>query len=145
MIALGLIESVGFSTAISAADAAVKAADVEILGIEKVIGVDGYVSVTVHLSGDVAAVTSAVEAGTHAGESVGNIVSSHVIPRTHANVKETLIDKYMSTEEANQKSKQPHESTTKKTDNQRAENSKKSTNTKPKDQENETVKNENGK
>ena len=56
MQALGLIETVGYLTAVSAADAAVKAADVEIIGIEKVIGVNGYLGVTVHFSGDVAAV-----------------------------------------------------------------------------------------
>ncbi|QQK81029.1 BMC domain-containing protein [Salicibibacter cibi] len=95
MIALGLIESIGYTTAVSAADAAVKAANVEILGSETVIGVNGAVGVTIHLSGDVAAVTSAVEAGTSAGESVGEIVSSHVIPRTHSNVKDELLDKFM--------------------------------------------------
>ncbi|HLR69680.1 BMC domain-containing protein [Virgibacillus alimentarius] len=100
MIALGLIETVGYSTAVSAADAAVKAADVEIIGMEKVIGVSGYVGVTVHFSGDVAAVTSAVEAGNKAGEAVGEIISSHVIPRAHSNVNDHLLSKFSLLEES---------------------------------------------
>lgn len=95
MIALGLIESVGYTTAVSAADAAVKAANVEIIGLEKVIGVNGYVSVTIHLTGDVAAVTSAVEAGKKQAEVIGGqLVSTQVIPRAHNNVYEKLISKF---------------------------------------------------
>jgi len=95
LFALGLIETVGYTTAVSAADAAVKAADVEIIGLEKVIGVGGYVGVTVHLSGDVAAVTSAVEAGRKQGELIGKIISSEVIPRAHSEVSEKLLNKYL--------------------------------------------------
>lgn len=89
MFALGLIETVGYTTAVSAADAAVKAADVEIIGMEKVIGVSGYVGVTIHLSGDVAAVTSAVEAGRKQGELIGKIISTDVIPRAHSEVSQS--------------------------------------------------------
>ena len=95
MRALGLIETVGYATAVSAADAAVKAADVEIVGLERVIGVSGYVGVTIHLSGDVAAVTSAVEAGKKAAEKIGKIISAEVIARAHSNVNEELISKFM--------------------------------------------------
>lgn len=94
-MALGLIETVGYTTAVSAADAAVKAADVEIIGLEKIIGVKGYVGVTVHLSGDVAAVTSAVEAGKKQAEKVGVIVSTEVIARTHHDVNAKLLSKFM--------------------------------------------------
>lgn len=94
MQALGLIETVGYSTAVSAADAAVKAADVEIVGIEKVIGVDGYLGVTINLSGDVAAVKSAVEAGCNAAERVGKVISSHVIPRAHSEVAGKLLPRF---------------------------------------------------
>lgn len=96
MIALGLIETVGYATAVSAADAAVKAADVEIIGLEKVIGVGGYVGVTVHFSGDVAAVTSAVEAGKQEAERVGEVISSEVIARAHSEVQEKLISQFLS-------------------------------------------------
>lgn len=95
MQALGLIEAVGYTTAISAADAAVKAADVEIIGLERVIGVGGYVGVTVHLTGDVAAVASAVEAGRQQGETIGKIISTEVIPRAHSEVAEKLLSKYL--------------------------------------------------
>ncbi|KAB2331519.1 BMC domain-containing protein [Cytobacillus depressus] len=91
MHALGLIETVGYLTAVSAADAAVKAADVEIVGIEKVIGVSGYLGVTIHFSGDVAAVKSAVEAGNDAADRVGTVISSHVIPRAHSEVASKLL------------------------------------------------------
>jgi ethanolamine utilization protein EutM len=94
MEALGLIETVGYLTAVSAADAAVKAANVEIVGIEKVIGVDGYLGVTINLSGDVAAVKSAVEAGVNAAERVGKVISSHVIPRAHNEVALKLLPRF---------------------------------------------------
>ncbi|WP_309543454.1 BMC domain-containing protein [Cytobacillus firmus] len=91
MQALGLIETVGYSTAVSAADAAVKAADVEIVGIEKVIGVEGYLGVTIHFTGDVAAVKSAVDAGVSAAERIGKVISAHVIPRAHSEVAGKLL------------------------------------------------------
>lgn len=104
MFALGLIETVGYTTAVSAADAAVKAADVEIIGMEKVIGVSGYVGVTIHLSGDVAAVTSAVEAGRKQGELIGEIISTDVIPRAHSEVSQKLLSKFLIKESAEKKS-----------------------------------------
>lgn len=94
MYALGLIETVGYTTAVSAADAAVKAADVEIVGIEKVIGVSGYLGVTIHFSGDVAAVKSAVDAGVNAAELIGRVISHHVIPRAHNEVAGKLLPRF---------------------------------------------------
>jgi ethanolamine utilization protein EutM len=92
--ALGLIETVGYATAVSAADAAVKAANVEITAIEKIIGVQGGLGVTVHFSGDVASVRAAVDAGERAGRLVGKIVSAHVIPRAHNEVTEKLLSRF---------------------------------------------------
>lgn len=99
MQALGLIETVGYTTAVSAADAAVKAADVEIAGIEKIIGVNGYLGVTIHFNGDVAAVKSAVDAGVNAAERVGKVISSHVIPRAHSEVSGKLLPQFKLNEE----------------------------------------------
>ncbi|AZU62119.1 BMC domain-containing protein [Neobacillus mesonae] len=91
MRALGLIETVGYTTAVSAADAAVKAAAVEIIGIEKVIGVSGYLGVTIQLGGDVGAVQAAVDAGKAEGERVGKVISANVIARAHDDVNGKLL------------------------------------------------------
>lgn len=84
--ALGMIETRGFAALVEAADAMVKAAKVELTGYEK-IG-DGFVTAIVR--GDVAAVRAAVDAGTRAAERVGEIVSTHVIPRPHTDVDSAL-------------------------------------------------------
>ena len=84
--ALGMIESRGFTAMVEASDAMVKAAKVELIGYEKIGG--GYVTAIVR--GDVASVRAAVDAGLRAAEKVGEIVSSHVIPRPHANVDSAL-------------------------------------------------------
>jgi ethanolamine utilization protein EutM len=86
MRALGMIETRGFTAMVEASDAMVKAAKVELIGYEK-IG-DGYVTAIVR--GDVAAVRAAVDAGIRAAEKVGEIISSHVIPRPHENVDTAL-------------------------------------------------------
>lgn len=91
--ALGLIEAQGFTTAVTALDAASKAADITLVGIEKVIGVNKGVGVTINIAGEVAAVKAAVEAGVIAGNKVGHIVSSHVIPRPHEEI-DRLIEKF---------------------------------------------------
>ncbi len=75
--ALGMIETSGLLSAIEAADAGLKAADVRLLGTDYVRG--GLVMV--RFEGDVAAVQAAVDAGTMAAQRVGVVVSSHVIPR----------------------------------------------------------------
>jgi len=80
--ALGMIETRGFTAMVEASDAMVKAAKVELTGYEKTGG--GYVTAIVR--GDVAAVRAAVDAGVRAAEKVGEIVSTHVIPRPHENV-----------------------------------------------------------
>ncbi len=86
MIALGMVETRGLIAAIEAADAMVKAANVELVSYEKTGG--GYVTAIVR--GDVAAVKAAVEAGARGAEKVGQLVAIHVIPRPHANVDSTL-------------------------------------------------------
>jgi len=86
---LGMIETKGLIGAIEAADAMVKAANVVLLGSEK-IG-SGLVSVMVR--GDVGAVKAAVEAGAAAASSLGEIVATHVIPRPHADVEKLLPTK----------------------------------------------------
>jgi ethanolamine utilization protein EutM len=86
-VALGMIETKGFVGAIEAADAMVKAADVRLVGQEKV---DGGL-VTVLVEGDVGAVKAAVEAGTEAARRVGELVSAHVIPSPHDEVGELKL------------------------------------------------------
>jgi ethanolamine utilization protein EutM len=75
--AMGMIETRGFVGAVEAADAAAKAAEVEIVSRQKA---DAGL-VTVFLSGDVASVRSAVDAGSAAARRVGELVGSLVIPR----------------------------------------------------------------
>ncbi len=89
--ALGLIETIGLGAAAAALDAAVKTADVKCVAVEKVIGVGRVVSVTVNLTGQVAAVSAAVESGVEAASAVGTVISSHVLPRPHEDI-EKLID-----------------------------------------------------
>ena len=84
--ALGMVETRGLVAAIEAADAMVKAANVELIGTEK-IG-SGLVSVMVR--GDVGAVKSAVEAGGAAATKLGEIIATHVIPRPHGDVEKIL-------------------------------------------------------
>ena len=84
--ALGMVETRGLVAAIEAADAMVKAANVELIGTEK-IG-SGLVSVMVR--GDVGAVKAAVEAGSSSAGSLGEVVATHVIPRPHADVEKIL-------------------------------------------------------
>ena len=91
--ALGLIEAQGLTTAVTALDAASKAADITLIGIEKVIGVSKGVGVTINIAGEVAAVKAAVEAGVISGNRVGRVISSHVIPRPHEEV-DKLIEKF---------------------------------------------------
>ena len=84
--ALGMIETRGLTAAVEAADAMVKAAEVTLIGTEK-IG-SGLVSVMVR--GDVGAVKAAVESGTAAASKLGEIIATHVIPRPHADVEKIL-------------------------------------------------------
>ncbi len=84
--ALGMIETKGLITLIESADAALKAANVEMAGWEKI----GSGLVTVFLVGDVAAVKAAVDAGASAGSKVGEVVSVQVIPRPHEDLGAVL-------------------------------------------------------
>ena len=84
--ALGMVETRGLVAAIEAADAMLKAANVELVGTEK-IG-SGLVSVMVR--GDVGAVKAAVETGTAAASNLGEVIATHVIPRPHADVNKLL-------------------------------------------------------
>jgi microcompartment protein CcmL/EutN len=80
--ALGMVECRGLVAMIEAADAMVKAANVELIGYEKIDA--GLVTAIVR--GEVAAVKSAVDAGAAAGRRVGEVVATHVIPRPHNSV-----------------------------------------------------------
>ena len=84
--ALGMVETKGLVGAIEAADAMVKAANVTLVGYEKI----GSGLVTVMVRGDVGAVKAATDAGAAAAQRVGELVSVHVIPRPHAEV-ETIL------------------------------------------------------
>ena len=84
--ALGMIETRGLVAAIEASDAMVKAANVTLIGTEK-IG-SGLVSVMVR--GDVGAVKAATEAGSDAAQKLGEIIAVHVIPRPHGDVEKIL-------------------------------------------------------
>jgi carbon dioxide concentrating mechanism protein CcmO len=75
--AIGMIETQGFTAVIEAIDTACKAANVEVVGREKLGG--GYI--TVIIKGDVAAVNAAVEAGIAKVEGLGKLIAGHVIPR----------------------------------------------------------------
>ena len=84
--ALGMVETRGLVGAIEAADAMVKAANVQLVGKEQV----GGGLVTVMVRGDVGAVKAATDAGAAAAEKVGELISVHVIPRPHAEVDHIL-------------------------------------------------------
>jgi len=84
--ALGMIETKGLVGLVEASDAMVKAANVQLVGWEK-IGA-GYVTAMVR--GDVAAVKAATDAGAAAAGKVGELVSVHVIPRPHSSLEDIL-------------------------------------------------------
>ena len=84
--ALGMVETRGLVAAIEAADAMVKAANVQLVGKEQV----GGGLVTVMVRGDVGAVKAATDAGAAAAEKIGELISVHVIPRPHSDVEAVL-------------------------------------------------------
>ena len=84
--ALGMVETKGLVGAIEAADAMTKAANVALIGYEKI----GSGLVTVMVRGDVGAVKAATDAGAAAAERVGELISVHVIPRPHEEVEYIL-------------------------------------------------------
>ena len=84
--ALGMVETRGLTAAIEASDAMTKAAEVVLIGTEKI----GSGLVTVMVRGDVGAVKSAVEAGGANAAKLGELVATHVIPRPHNDVEKIL-------------------------------------------------------
>ena len=84
--ALGMVETRGLTAAIEAADSMVKAAQVTLIGTEKI----GSGLVTVMVRGDVGAVKAAVEAGGANASKLGELVATHVIPRPHGDVEKIL-------------------------------------------------------
>jgi ethanolamine utilization protein EutM len=84
--ALGMVETKGLIGAIEAADAMVKAANVTLVGKEKI----GSGLVTVMVRGDVGAVKASVDAGAAAAKRVGELYGVHVIPRPHDDVEGIL-------------------------------------------------------
>ena len=84
--ALGMVETKGLVGAIEAADAMTKAANVALIGYEKI----GSGLVTVMVRGDVGAVKASVDAGAASARAVGEVVSVHVIPRPHNDVEKIL-------------------------------------------------------
>jgi len=85
--ALGMVETRGLIASIEAADAMVKAAKVQLLGKEKVQG--GLVTILVE--GETAAVKSAVDAGAAAAQRVGELVSTHIIPRPDDKIDQIVM------------------------------------------------------
>jgi microcompartment protein CcmL/EutN len=77
--AIGLVETKGYVGLVEASDAMCKAANVELISTMQIGG--GYVTTIVR--GDVGSVRAAVDAGAAAAKNVGELVSSHVIPRPH--------------------------------------------------------------
>lgn len=86
MEALGMIETKGLIALIEASDAMLKAANVQLVGWEKV----GSGMVTVFVVGDVAAVKAAVDAGASAASKIGEVMSVQVIPRPHEELSQVL-------------------------------------------------------
>jgi ethanolamine utilization protein EutM len=86
MEALGMIETKGLVCLIEASDAMLKSANVQMIGWEKV----GSGLVTVFVTGDVAAVKAAVDAGASAASKIGEVVSVQVIPRPHEELASVL-------------------------------------------------------
>ena len=84
--ALGMVETRGLVAMIEASDAMVKAANVTLVGWQKI----GSGLVTALVRGDVAAVRAATDAGAAAARRVGELVAVHVIPRPHPNVDRVL-------------------------------------------------------
>jgi bacterial microcompartment shell protein len=83
MEALGMIETEGLIACIEAADAAVKAANVKLVGYEKI----GKGLVTVLFRGEVAACRASCDAGANAAQRVGKLISVHVIAQPHGDLE----------------------------------------------------------
>ena len=88
MMALGFIETKGFVAAVEAADSALKAANVSLVGQKRV----GSGLVAVILTGDVAAVKAAVEAGTESASVVGQVVATQVIASPQEDMRAMIFE-----------------------------------------------------
>ena len=86
MEALGMIETKGLVSLVEAVDSMLKAANVQMVGWEKV----GSGLVTAFVAGDVAAVKAAIDAGASAASKIGEVVSVQVIPRPHEELRAIL-------------------------------------------------------
>ena len=86
--ALGMVETRGLIASIEAADAMVKAAKVQLIGKEKITA--GLVTILV--VGETAAVKSAVDAGALAAQRVGELISTHIIPRPDDQIDEIVMN-----------------------------------------------------
>jgi microcompartment protein CcmL/EutN len=84
--AIGILETQGLTAILEATDAMLKAANVTLVGKEKI----GAAYVTVIVKGDVAAVTAAIEAGSRAVGQLGRLIAAHVIARPHADLVSLL-------------------------------------------------------
>jgi ethanolamine utilization protein EutM len=81
-----MVETRGFVGSVEAADALAKAANVQVIGQVQI----GAAYITIMCRGDVGAVRAAVDSGAAAAKRVGQLVSSHVIPRPHDEVEKVL-------------------------------------------------------
>lgn len=88
--AIGLIETVGMATAIEAADAAIKSANVALIGYELT---KGGGMVTIKISGDVGAVKAAIDAGVMAARRIGQVYGQLIIPRPHEDLDSLIKSK----------------------------------------------------
>ena len=86
--AIGMIETRGYVGSVEASDAMVKAANV---GLVKTIPIGGGL-ITVLAKGDVGSVKAAVDAGSKAAAKVGELISSHIIPRPHDDLLKMFFD-----------------------------------------------------
>ena len=86
MEALGMIETKGFVCLVEAVDAMLKAANVQMIGWDKI----GSGLVTAFVVGDVAAVKAAIDAGAAAASKIGEVISVQVIPRPHEELASVL-------------------------------------------------------
>lgn len=84
--AMGMIETRGLTASIEAADSMLKAANVEIIGSEKI----GSGLVSIIIQGEVGAVKAATEVGAEAAQRIGEVVSVHVIPRPQSDINKIL-------------------------------------------------------
>ena len=89
MQALGFIETKGFVAAVEAADSALKAASVSLVGYKSI----GGGMITVILTGDVSAVKAGVDSGTSSASAVGKVLASQVIASPHEDMEQIIFDK----------------------------------------------------